>query len=253
MINHGNTLGGVPSRAGSEDVVRKSATAEAPRSLGDRAFDAIKRDIQWCVLAPGSEVSESQLCESYGFGKAPVRAALARLRQEGLITPIARRGYRISSVTLRDAREIFELRLLLEPAAARLAPGRVDSSELLALDETLSTGYSPGDRQSEARFLDANRRFHVTVARHGGNRRLTAMIGRLIEENDRILHLGLALSDRSQKFQHEHRELIEALVAGDGEGAAHLAYTAIQGGEEMVIEALLAMPSVLDAQLGLAT
>ncbi|MCA1841674.1 MAG: GntR family transcriptional regulator [Actinobacteria bacterium] len=221
----------------------------ASRPLGDRAYEAIKRDVVWCGLAPGVEVSESQLAERYGFGKAPVRAALVRLRQEGLVTPLARRGYQVAPVTIRDIKEIFQLRLVLEPTAARLAAGRVDAKELERLDDTLSVGYTPGDRQSEAAFLEANRRFHVAVAEKSGNRRLASMIDRLIEENDRILHLGLALGDRAGQFQHEHQELSEALVSGDGELAAELARSAIAGGERLVMEALLASPSVLEVPL----
>jgi DNA-binding GntR family transcriptional regulator len=217
--------------------------------LGDRAYSAIKRDIVWCALVPGVEVSESQLAERYGLGKAPVRAALVRLRQEGLVTPLARRGYQVAPVTIRDIKEIFQLRLVLEPTAARLAAGHVDGEELERLDETLSVGYTPGDRESEAAFLEANRRFHVAVAEKSGNRRLASMIDRLIEENDRILHLGLALGDRAGQFQHEHRELSEALVAGEGERAAELARSAIEGGERLVMEALLASPSVLEVPL----
>lgn len=63
------------------------------KSLGRAAYDAIKRDVARCRLAPGAELTEGELATHYGFGKTPVRDALARLAQEGLVRVLPRRGY----------------------------------------------------------------------------------------------------------------------------------------------------------------
>lgn len=80
--------------------------------LTERAYERIRHDIISCVIAPGSEISETQLCGQYKLGKAPVRVALTKLSHDGLVRAIPRRGYRVMPVTLQDIHDVFELRLM---------------------------------------------------------------------------------------------------------------------------------------------
>src|SRR5262249_25208493 len=185
--------------------------------LTDRAYERIRHDIIVCAISPGAEISETQLCTQYRLGKAPVRMALNRLAHDGLVRAIPRRGYMVAPVTVRDIHDIFELRLMLEPAAARMAAGKVDTGRLQALDDVLRSGYQPGDQQSTSRFLDANKAFHVAIAQATGNLRLAGAIGSLLDEMTRLLHLGLGLRNRSQEVQQEHRALVKALARKDGD------------------------------------
>src|SRR5262245_57475724 len=105
---------------------RQSKSAAAPRSLGEVIYGRIRRDIVGCIYVPGETCSESQLAETYGVGKAPVRWALAALSREGLVIARPRQGHTVAPVTLESVNEVFGLRLILEPAAARLAAGRAD-------------------------------------------------------------------------------------------------------------------------------
>jgi len=95
---------------------RTSADIRAIPLLSDRAYERIRHDIISCVLAPGSEISETQLCAQYKIGKAPVRMALNRLAHDGLVRAIPRRGYRVTPVTVKDIHDVFELRLMLARA-----------------------------------------------------------------------------------------------------------------------------------------
>src|SRR5688572_13489964 len=88
--------------------------------LGDRTYQRIKDDIICCVLAPGSSVSETQLAEQYGVGKAPIRSSLTRLRQGGLVELLARRGYLIAPISVRDVHDQYGARLVVEPQCAFL-------------------------------------------------------------------------------------------------------------------------------------
>ena len=79
------------------------------------------------------------LALSLGLGKAPIRAALARLAQDGLVAAIARRGWRVAPVTLADVLDVFRLRRSLEPLAARLAAERgIDAALLKRLDAAIT-------------------------------------------------------------------------------------------------------------------
>jgi DNA-binding GntR family transcriptional regulator len=220
---------------------RRSDNASGPR-LTDTAYQAIKQDILVCELAPGADVTERELGVRYGLGKAPLREALIRLRHEGLLQSIPRSGYRITPVTIQDVQDIFALRLLLEPAAARQAAGRIDETLLKELNELCRAGYTPGDRGSESTFLRANRQFHVAIADASGNRRLARMLGQLLEETERLFHLGLAVRDRTEEMKHEHEDLLAAVVSGDADAAENATIQQISAARAMVMDGILSAP-----------
>ena len=213
---------------------------DPPLSLTERAVAAIRRDILVTRAAPGAALSEASLAEAMQLGKAPVRAALARLAEEGPVTAIPRRGWVVSLVTIRDIHEVFDLRLLLEPEAARRAAGRVDATELHRLDAVCAAGYRPEDGDSAAAFLAANKAFHVAVAELSGNARLARQVDRLLDESTRMLVLGLRRRDRSGEMAHEHQALIEALALGRPEEAARLMHEQVDASRRMVLAALTA-------------
>ena len=217
--------------------------------LTDRAYERIRHDIISCAIAPGAEISEAQLCTQYKLGKAPVRMALNRLAHDGLVRAIPRRGYMVSPVTVRDIHDVFELRLMLEPAAARMAAGKVDTQRLQSLDEICRAGYQPGDLRSTTRFLDANTAFHVAIAQATGNVRLAGAIEQLLDEMTRLLHLGLGLRNRSQEMQQEHRALVKALSRGDGDTAERICREQIEAARNMVLSAILTSSSVMNLAL----
>lgn len=213
---------------------------EAPASLTDQAADALRRDILTTRLAPGETLSEAAAAARLGMGKAPIRAALARLAEEGLVAAVPRRGWVVSLVTIRDIHEVFDLRLLLEPEAARRAAGRVDARELERLDAVCAAGYRPEDEESALAFLDANKAFHVAVAELSGNHRLARQIGRLLDESTRMLVLGLRSRDRTGEMAHEHAALVEALALGRTEDAARTMHEQVAASRAMVLAALTA-------------
>lgn len=227
----------------------RSSDAPIPL-LTDRAYERIKHDVITCVLAPGTEVSEPQLCLQYHLGKAPVRMALIRLAHDGLVRAIPRRGYRINPVTLKDIQDIFELRLMLEPLAARMAAGRIDSSRARAMEDASGSGYQMHDTHSITRFLESNKSFHVAIADTTGNARLSGMISQLHDQITRLLHLGLGLRNRSAEMQHEQRALLKALLRGNGENAERLAREQIEAARSMVLSAVMSSRSVMNLALG---
>ena len=217
----------------------KIAHKTSDRNLNDIAYRAIKDDIISCALQPGAEISEAVLVARYGMSKAPIRSALMRLRQEGLIISRGRQGNIVSPITLRDVQEIFQLRLVLEVAVTRLAAGKVDPKQIRKLNKAVHAGYTPGNEKSEAAYLRANREFHHYVAEAAGNQRLAALLVDLMEQHERIVHLGLALQNREHEFLHFHDDLVNALIEGDGERAAELTEKALRGGQKKVMEALI--------------
>lgn len=228
-----------PARRKAEDLTRPNKTSPAGKGLSERAFDRIKQDIVWCRLSPGEAISEAQLTDLYGFGKAPIRQALSRLTQEGYVTPIPRHGHVIAPVTLQSVQDVFELRMLLEPAAVEKACGNVDESKLRRLDTRCAQGFVPGNVASETRFMNANREFHLEIVRCCGNARLLSTFSQLMDEMTRLLHLGFVLRERPDDMKREHDGLIDALVTGNRVRARDITVAHINTVRTLVIDGII--------------
>ena len=214
------------------------------------AYTALKRRIIDLTLPPGAAFSEGEIALELGFSKTPVREALARLRQERLVEAVARSGYRVTPVTVKGAHDLFQLRALLEGEAAAIAAERGgDFDTLLELDRLCHASYDPADQSSISRFLEANTKFHVMVAEIGGNDALAMMLQQVLEQLERLFHLGLALTSRSDEMVHEHRELLTAVKAGDPEAARRAAMSQTGSSQLMVLNALLSSEAVLSANI----
>jgi DNA-binding GntR family transcriptional regulator len=190
-------------------------------------------------------VSETLVTDRFQLGRAPVRAALARLAEEGLVQAVPRRGWVVSVVTVRDIHEVFELRLMLEPNAAARAAGHAELARLRALDAVCTHGHRPDDPDTALDFLAANRGFHVAVAELSGNQRLARQVGRLLDEATRMLVLGLSTRDRSGEMAHEHHALIAAMAAHDAPRARQMMHDQIAASRDMVLAALTGSRSPL--------
>lgn len=219
--------------------------------LGEHAYRTLRDEIVSLGLPPGAEVSEQRLTEDFGLSRASVRAALARLRADGLVTSVPRRGHVVAVLTLRDVHEVFRMRLLLEPEAAALAAGNIGAKELAALDAACAKRYDPAQRRSVTAFLAANRELHLRVATASGNGRLARAIAGLLSEAERASHLALyaGAGEGGSRIFHEHAELIDALVRPDPETARTLMHRAIASFHQELTTTLLARETVLDAAL----
>ncbi len=226
----------------------QNSNGSPAESLTHRAYHAIRDSVITCQLAPGEAISESMLAARFGFGKAPVRLALARLTQEGLVKVKARRGHQIAPLTLRDIHELFDLRAILEAAAARLAAGRISRAELEELNRPWREGYETADLVDSS-YLKANKGFHLAIAHASGNIRLADMIRHLLDETDRMIYLGLPLANERMEIQLGHQPLMDALADGDADAAGRLAAEHVEVAKKTRIDTLLAGSSLLETNI----
>lgn len=222
---------------------RESGVAETGL-LAEKAYERIKRSIVRCELEPGRQITEEQLATRFGVGRAAVRAALKRLYQEQLVQNVTRHRYVIAPITLKHVHELFELRMLLEPPAARRAAGRVDGDLLRRLNELCQARYRVGDRESAEAFLSANTEFHAAIAQASGNSLLASMVRDLLDKVERVHNMSHLLHDRNETAYHEHHDLVEALVSGDGERAEQVMIEQIQASRSFVLDAMISSPSI---------
>lgn len=184
------------------------------QSAKERVYQSLKDDIVRGVLDMGAMLNEGQLASKYGVSKGPVREALVLLCQEGLVEAVPRVGYRTSRVTVKDVDDIFDLRKIVEGAAAERAATLITDEALQRL-ENLFISFEPGDRESYLRFLEENTVFHRSIAEASGNSRLAEVVYRLLEQMQRLVILRLDLSASSEEMLEEHRQILGALRQHD--------------------------------------
>jgi DNA-binding GntR family transcriptional regulator len=212
-----------------------SATQLPPRQ-SDEAFALLKSEIVACRLAPGSNFSEASLSLQFGLAKAAARAALTRLAELGLVLPVARHGYTVAPITVQSIRDLFEVRLMVEPKAAAVAAGRVDVTELRRLNRAPQMAKTS---KEQIAFVAANRDFHRAIAAATGNVRLYNLLETLADETDRLVHLGLfgPGSDEGDRSAADegHDDLIAALDASDAPAAERAAIAHIEHARSIVM------------------
>ncbi len=201
------------------------------RSATDEVFARLREEILTGRLAPGSQHSVYRLSAELGVSRTPVREAVLRLADLGLVTIEKNRGIRVRGVHVEDVRDVFELRLLLEvPVAAAAARGG-DPVLPVRLREVLAAMRAAADEDDVPTFAQLDRSLHAALGEAVGNARLSQEVDRL---RDSIQVRGVATFGRTRSMRDvadEHEPIVAAVEAGDAAAAAsamrdHLVRTA---------------------------
>jgi DNA-binding GntR family transcriptional regulator len=203
--------------------LRLDRVTRAP--LADAVYETIMDGILGGRYASGAELTEVSLAAELGVSRTPVHEALKRLAVDGLIEPMTNRQSRVVRLTAPQVRDVYEMRALIEPAAAERAAERLDPAQLEALRESaLGLAASSGRPNWAIRAIEFDVRFHDTLAAACGNERLRTEIAKY----RRLVRAFCRATGNSENLQQafaEHIEILNALETGDG-AAAHWAMTA---------------------------
>jgi DNA-binding GntR family transcriptional regulator len=170
-------------------------------------------------LRPGEVYSAPGLASDFGISATPVREAMLDLAREGLVEPVRNKGFRITEVDERDLDQYTEIRTLIEvPTVGRITrtASRTRLEELRPVAEEIVRAARDHDLIG---YLEADRRFHLSLLALGGNDRLVETVGDL-RKRSRLYGLT-ALDERDQLIPsaEEHLELLDLMVAGDAKAA----------------------------------
>jgi DNA-binding GntR family transcriptional regulator len=208
----------------------------APTSLADRAYRAIRDQLIMLDIQPGEPIDDDELARSVGVGRTPVREALKRLESDRLVVSFPRRGTFATGMDIADLAHISEIRVQLEPLAARRAAERVSPASRAALEElaarveTLDT--ATADRTEVMRCDLA---VHRTIYRASNNPHLEDVLIRYDNLATRIHCLFLdRLSAIDMQVVGEHVALLRAIAAGDADRADDLAREHVLGFERAI-------------------
>lgn len=183
------------------------------------AYYLIRDLIVTLELPPGQVVVERELMERLELGRTPVREALRRLGNEGLVLIYARRGMVVAPVHVSDLEEVSEVRLDLEGLAARQAARRADAHDRRAATDLVTEIHSQDRSQDPRDLIRVDQRVHHCVHRATHNGYLQATLEEYLTLSLRLWFLGLDRVHRLDAAVAEHDELLRAVADGDAAGA----------------------------------
>ena len=188
------------------------------KSLKQQAYDEIKRKIVTCEYAPNTLLNEELLREELHVSRTPIRDALSRLEQKGLITIFPKKGIMVSSLSINDINMVFEVRMMYEPYALLHYGSRIPYSVLTHSYELLSDL----DAMSEDwAFFQADDAFHAAVVQAIGNRFLLQTYEWIQDQNLRFrVMTGQTSAPRLEDTSKEHTRILEACLKKDWSEAA---------------------------------
>jgi DNA-binding GntR family transcriptional regulator len=194
--------------------------------LADTAYDQLRVAILRGELPHGERLAEEEIAENLGISRTPVREALRRLASEGLVDVAPNRGASVARWESEDLQEIFDLRAMLESYATRRATSRrseVVMNQLTAICDEMEAIFA---KSSNGRSLEslaaANRSFHRIIMEAADSPRLLSMI-------DSLTHVPVVMQTFTQysthalqRSLHHHREIVDAMNAGDADWAGSI-------------------------------
>jgi DNA-binding GntR family transcriptional regulator len=200
-------------------------TLQANVSLKEKTYEILKDAIcQMNIYAPDAQLrlDERQLSEQLGISRTPLREALVRLEQEGLVNIIPRRGIFIVRKTKKEVVELIIVWAALESMAARLATEQASDEDIASLRQMFPS-MSAGDQPANIdEYSERNIEFHQAILKLGGCELLVNMANQLFLHVRSIRAQTIGEADRATRSVKDHREIIEAIEARDTELAERL-------------------------------
>lgn len=191
----------------------------------------LRRSIIMGYMAPNARFDVSEISRKYETSITPVRDALQMLSQEGLVHIKPRSGYFVATTTLKQLRDLLELRHITEMAAIEHAVQRITSGQIQELS-SVHAGYTGDDDVSYDRYTDENRRFHYLIAKASGNNELSQIVGRL---HDRLARF-MVMRHAGQTMMATHLKIVNALAAQDADAAREALLDDIERSHESILE-----------------
>ncbi|MEL7444493.1 MAG: GntR family transcriptional regulator [Pseudomonadota bacterium] len=193
---------------------------QAPQTRVDHAYQEIKRRVLNNAFPPGYQALENEVAEMLGMSRTPVREALIRLENEGLVELIPRRGMRVVPLDTNDMNEIYSVLSALECEAVDLLASKAPSKAVLApLYAAMDEMDAALKCEDLVAWADADDRYHRALLDLSGNARLARMAASVRDQGHRARAITLKLREKPLRSNAEHRAVLEAIANGDAESA----------------------------------
>ena len=195
-------------------------------TLADRAYKMLKHGILHGEFPEGGFLHETEILGRYSIGRTPFREACNRLHNEQLLAAVPRRGYLVPELSFRGVRDLLEIRIILEGAAAELAALRAEPGEIAELEKYYAEVMSAArDAKGLDALIESNQRFHLQIGKMSHNREVENLLRGVLERSIRLVYLAASGSKQVPKdVETLLKPVVEAIRRKDA-AAAHQAVT----------------------------
>lgn len=209
---------------------------DRPGLIRDGVYAHLKGEILSGHLAGGARLAEIALAERLGVSRTPVREAVQRLAQDGLVEVVPNRGARVRTVTPTEVEDTYAVREILDGLAARLAAARRNERDLGRMRDALARLDAARPRDFE-RQVAADLEFHAAVAAAAGNPTLEGVL-RGLEENVARLKLLSREHNQDPGTRDDHARILGAIEAGDLDAAEAAARAHVNAFRRLILSEL---------------
>ena len=200
----------------------------------DRIYKELRRTIIMGHSKPGSRLNVKDIAKRYNTSVTPIRDALQMLSHEGLVTIKPRSGYYVTALTLKQLRDLLDMRRILETAAIEKAVLRITSEQLEEL-RNIHAGYTGEDDASYERYTEENRKFHYLIAVASGNMVLAEEVKKL---HDRLARF-MVVQRIGERQIRMHNRIIEVLEEHDIEKARQAIADEVNPSQEAILDTVM--------------
>lgn len=207
-------------------------------SLEEMVYISLEEEILSGKLLRGDTLGEIALSKRLGVSRTPIRSALHRLAEEGLVDTVPNKGTTVIGINTDDLIDIYRIRERLEGLASSLAAQRITEEELNKLSETVDLADFYIKRKDAEHIKELDTEFHRTIYKASGSRFLERTLSELHRKIKSYRKRSLSVPGRVEKSEEEHREILAAIKAGDSEKADRLTSLHVQRALENMLSAI---------------
>ncbi len=206
--------------------------------LRDVVFKTLRQEILTGKLKPGERLMEIQLANRLGVSRTPIREAIRKLELDGLVIMIPRRGAEVAQITLKDLKDVMEVRCALDVLAIELACERMERDERSKLYQACENFREAVKTKDTRKLAEADVAFHDAIVLSTGNTRLIQLVSNLSEQMYRYRFEYLKDATSHEMLQQEHMEMYQSILKKDKAAAASVVRKHINNQEEAIIKQL---------------
>ncbi|MDM7942230.1 MAG: FCD domain-containing protein [Hydrogenophaga sp.] len=230
-----------------QNIEHSESASLAGHTLSEQAFLRLRRDVIGGAHAPGAKLKLDELQEAYGYSSSPLREALNRLSQEGLVKADDRRGFRVAAISSEDLHDLTHMRLMVEVPALRLAIEHGDEAWEAAVVaaahrlERAEAQLGDGPQVLDENWSRLHRDFHLCLLSGCPSGRQRLLCASLFDQAERYRRFSARHRVTSRSKSREHKRLLEAVLKRDADTACAVLSEHTQGTQRSVEAALLRM------------
>ncbi len=210
------------------------------KTFRDGVYEALKTAILKGELQPGYRLAEKELVSKIGTSRTPVREAIIKLEQEGLLERLdGKGGYFVSSVGKQQVEDLFGVREILEDFSIRLAIDRIGEEEIKQLEQIIQEEELPSSKMDVFTMVELDTKFHEVIYRASRNRKLYEILNNLKDHLYRYRTISFRLRERKKIALSNHKKLLLAIKKKDKRLVRRLIHDTISRSKMLLLKEMV--------------